>query len=633
MEIKTRWAQDKNGKVIPFATVSLFYEGTTDLVTGLETKDGGPLSNPFQSDVNGKVVFAAPDGQYDIKFSSGPRESTASIQFLDVSGALQVVENIDALRSITGNSGRYYILAKFHTSNGDGGGGSFYWESGAAPGTYVDNGGTVIVPTGGDGSAAWVRDYDGEVNVRWFGAKGDGVSDDTAAVQAALNTGNAAFPKGTYPCSQLSAPNAFSMLPGSVIKYIGPDGDAPLTISGSDLEIPNITLDANHKYIFGLTIAGPRVKIGKVLMGNCVAPVDSGTVYGVRILSDDCTISEIETYGFANTGNVNTSMPQTVGILGTVDGTVIGRAIFKGGGAGVVTGGSTGKTTIHDLLCEGITDNGIYQLGGYLSLGNMDYYGSEEAAVFKGDAAVGSVNVYGAATSGLGFDSCGDVTVEHLHVEQDADGNSAGNLFRTRSENVASGRITIGRITGNISPHSVWGVNNGTVEYLSVLGGDVRVHYDASIFTNLNGSFDLQACSGFNIKNLRVHIVDTNNVLTGSTQFRMVAPTTNLASQSFLSGLEVIITQSDGVTLSSGAFYGVNFAQNLIHVKGQIWMANIGPYVREATAYGGTSETINQAPTGGTWRIGQDFALANATAAPFRVRCTLAGSPGTWVSY
>lgn len=159
MEIKTRWAQDRSGNVLPFASVSLFYEGTTDLVSGLEDSGGNPLSNPFQSDVNGKAVFAAPDGQYDIKFSSGPRESTASIQFLDVSGALQVVENIDALRSIAGNSGRDYILAKFHTSDGDGGGGNFYWESGAAPGTYVDNGGTIIVPTGWDGSSAWIKDF------------------------------------------------------------------------------------------------------------------------------------------------------------------------------------------------------------------------------------------------------------------------------------------------------------------------------------------------------------------------------------------------------------------------------------------------------------------------------------------
>lgn len=185
MEIKTRWAQDRSGNVLPFAQVALYYQGTNDLVSGLEDRDGNPLSNPFQADVNGKAVFAAPDGQYDIEFSAGPRESRASIQFLDVSGALQVVENIDTLRSITGNNGRDYLLVKFHTSEGDGGGGEFYWADGESPGTYADNGGTVIVPTGGDGSAAWVRNFSGAIVASWFGFKD---LDSTLAAQRLIDS-------------------------------------------------------------------------------------------------------------------------------------------------------------------------------------------------------------------------------------------------------------------------------------------------------------------------------------------------------------------------------------------------------------------------------------------------------------
>jgi len=73
---------------------------------------------------------------------------------------------------------------------------------------YSDNGGsycgTQFIPTGGDGSAAYVR-VDGGYNVGlgysvfWFGAVGDGVTDDTTPMQTAHNTGKViSYPLGGY---------------------------------------------------------------------------------------------------------------------------------------------------------------------------------------------------------------------------------------------------------------------------------------------------------------------------------------------------------------------------------------------------------------------------------------------------
>jgi len=48
----------------------------------------------------------------------------------------------------------------------------------------TDNGGTIIVI---DANWYWERIYSGAVNVKWFGAAGDGVTDNTAAIQNTLN--------------------------------------------------------------------------------------------------------------------------------------------------------------------------------------------------------------------------------------------------------------------------------------------------------------------------------------------------------------------------------------------------------------------------------------------------------------
>lgn len=79
----------------------------------------------------------------------------------------------------------------YHSAN-DGGGGTFNWDSAADKSTA--NAGTIIDPSvslanqgTGVGLGCWVRQYSGAGNVKWFGAVGDGASDDTIAIQNALN--------------------------------------------------------------------------------------------------------------------------------------------------------------------------------------------------------------------------------------------------------------------------------------------------------------------------------------------------------------------------------------------------------------------------------------------------------------
>lgn len=75
---------------------------------------------------------------------------------------------------------------------GDGGGGIFYWD-----GAGTANGGTVF-PAPISSGGVWKRLYSGPVNARWFGAKGDGATNDFAAINTAQQFGDVFLPKGKY---------------------------------------------------------------------------------------------------------------------------------------------------------------------------------------------------------------------------------------------------------------------------------------------------------------------------------------------------------------------------------------------------------------------------------------------------
>ncbi|MBP1994502.1 glycosyl hydrolase family 28-related protein [Paenibacillus eucommiae] len=113
------------------------------------------------------------------------------------SNVLKVVTSISALRALTKVNNTYAYVTGYYSS-GDGGGGNYNYDS--TDTTSSDNGGTVIVAADG---GRWKLSATGMVSLRQFGAKGDGVADDTAATQAAMTwceTNNRALyvPSGTY---------------------------------------------------------------------------------------------------------------------------------------------------------------------------------------------------------------------------------------------------------------------------------------------------------------------------------------------------------------------------------------------------------------------------------------------------
>lgn len=99
-----------------------------------------------------------------------------------VGGGDQVVASITALRSLLKTSASKNALVTGYYAAGDGGGGAYYYDSTDI--TTSDNGGTVIVASD---AGRWKLAHGGVVSVKQFGAKGDGFTNDTAAITAFRN--------------------------------------------------------------------------------------------------------------------------------------------------------------------------------------------------------------------------------------------------------------------------------------------------------------------------------------------------------------------------------------------------------------------------------------------------------------
>ena len=171
----------------------------------------GPVgaTGPSGTGPTGPTGLMGPTGAFG--GPTGPTGPTGAL------ASLQTATNIAALKAISVSTS-FNVIVEGYYANGDGGGGQFYGVTGASAGTYVDNGGTIIVPTGGDGSSAWLRPKLPQYDVRLFGAMGDN-TDQTTKIQNAINAagtnGTVIFPVGYYYLTATINCNADQVLLGA----------------------------------------------------------------------------------------------------------------------------------------------------------------------------------------------------------------------------------------------------------------------------------------------------------------------------------------------------------------------------------------------------------------------------------
>lgn len=176
----------------------------------------------------------------------------------------------------------YNVHVMGRTSVGDGGEGIFIWESTS---TASDNDGTIIAP-GVGGTGRWLRVHDGVMNVLWFGATGDGTTDDRDSINTAITAasgGRLVFPPGTYRvASTLNFPSSVTakLFSGSSLK---PDDGVTITV---------VDIDAGDYQIFdeSLCITGGVTVTGQTNM-NWFGGSTLGFIAGPGVVDDSQTVS------------------------------------------------------------------------------------------------------------------------------------------------------------------------------------------------------------------------------------------------------------------------------------------------------------------------------------------------------
>jgi parallel beta-helix repeat protein len=157
------------------------------------------------------------------------------------------------------------------------------------------------------------------VNVKWFGAKGDGVTDDTLSIQSAINTGLSVFlPPGKYNVKELNGFASGQIIQGiSKVESWGGENKQNITLLNGIGSADNYVIKNNvwgggvlptAITVRNLSIEGSK-KTNGILVGN------SSTIEGVKVQNCINGLSNIKVSNVMNC-QINSC---TNGIMGATD--------------------------------------------------------------------------------------------------------------------------------------------------------------------------------------------------------------------------------------------------------------------------------------------------------------------------
>ena len=235
------------------------------------------------------------------------------------------------------------VYVSSRTTDNDGGEGWWRFDAGSSA---TANGGTILAPDVGPGR--WIRQYSDEVNVRWFGALGDGNTNDTAAFAAAGAVAAAArhvlfVPGATYVLENWTPDaNLYVRGEGTANTVLRRPNNAVTSFAVINLTQTRVTLD-------NLNINGN--KANNTLASQTVAATAGGN-YTIR----NCIIQNAKQVGGGfGAGLIFTNTTDQLSLTQSV----VENCIFQGCDAQGVAIANGWNITVKDCRASGNTGAGI----------------------------------------------------------------------------------------------------------------------------------------------------------------------------------------------------------------------------------------------------------------------------------
>lgn len=307
------------------------------------------------------------------------------------------------------------LLVRGASTANDGGGGWFSWDE---ANTEADDGAVVVQPASSEGAGRWKRMEDGVINARWFGLAGDGVTDDSRGLQAALDLANRRggarvyIPSGTYRIGGQGlivggSTFLYGAGGGSILKYSTYPGNAIGTYwdgkSGvGNVSIRELTIDCGGvggngvaaDAAYDCTIHGLRIMNPKGYGIYVASRSDQSTgspVPARRVTVANCHLVGVEDVGVELRGAIGCTV-----VGNTVAGSGVGQGFVAWDGASdCAFSGNVAEGTGGDHRFVGYTVQGLnpdHPLLGVRRTERIALHGNIARQVFTGVSIRGSSN-------------------------------------------------------------------------------------------------------------------------------------------------------------------------------------------------------------------------------------------------